>query len=342
MTEHVAAATTQVKILGPGHQSMVALLGQRDAFLKLIEARLRRRRPRSGQRDHDHRARPTRPSASARIFEELLELLEQGHELTEDSVGQTIAMVTGGARTRRARSFRARREVLGDNLLSARGKKIAPKTFGQKRYVDAIRRSTITFAIGPAGHRQDLPRGRGRGAGAPGAAGLADHPHAARGRGGRAARVPARHALREDRPVHASALRRAVRDDRPRHAAAADGARDRRGRAARVHAGKNAERRVHHPGRGAEHHPRADEDVPHAAGVRLEGGRERRRDPGRPAERAALGPRTSSRRSSRASRGSRSSTSAARTWCATRSCRTSSRRTAATASSGSRPMTEPR
>ena len=41
--------------------------------------------------------------------------------------------------------------MLGDNLLSARGKKIAPKTFGQKRYVDAIRRSTVTFAIGPAG-----------------------------------------------------------------------------------------------------------------------------------------------------------------------------------------------
>jgi phosphate starvation-inducible protein PhoH and related proteins len=42
-------------------------------------------------------------------------------------------------------------DVLGDNLLSARGKKIAPKTFGQKRYVDAIRHSTLTFAIGPAG-----------------------------------------------------------------------------------------------------------------------------------------------------------------------------------------------
>jgi phosphate starvation-inducible protein PhoH and related proteins len=42
-------------------------------------------------------------------------------------------------------------EVLGDNLLSARGKKIAPKTVGQKRYVDAIRANTVTFAIGPAG-----------------------------------------------------------------------------------------------------------------------------------------------------------------------------------------------
>ncbi len=33
----MAAATTQVKILVPGHQSMVALLGQRDSFLKLVE-----------------------------------------------------------------------------------------------------------------------------------------------------------------------------------------------------------------------------------------------------------------------------------------------------------------
>ena len=42
-------------------------------------------------------------------------------------------------------------EVLGDRLLTARGKGITPKTIGQKRYVDAIRASTVTFAIGPAG-----------------------------------------------------------------------------------------------------------------------------------------------------------------------------------------------
>ena len=42
-------------------------------------------------------------------------------------------------------------EVLGDKLLTARGKGITPKTIGQKRYVDAIRSSTVTFAIGPAG-----------------------------------------------------------------------------------------------------------------------------------------------------------------------------------------------
>ena len=57
---------------------------------------------------------------------------------------------------------------------------------------------------------------------------------------------------------------------------------------------QHPERLVHHPGRGAEHLGRADEDVPHPAGLRLAGGGDRRRDPGRPADRpgqrAARGP----------------------------------------------------
>lgn len=38
-----------------------------------------------------------------------------------------------------------------DSLLTYRGRAIRPKTSGQKRYCDAIRNSTVTFAIGPAG-----------------------------------------------------------------------------------------------------------------------------------------------------------------------------------------------
>lgn len=42
-------------------------------------------------------------------------------------------------------------ELRDDVLLSFRGRAIRPKTAGQKRYVDAIRNNTITFAMGPAG-----------------------------------------------------------------------------------------------------------------------------------------------------------------------------------------------
>ena len=49
----------------------------------------------------------------------------------------------------------------------------------------------------------------------------------------------------------------------------AAGRRHHRGRAAGLHARPHAERRVHHPRRGAEHLARADEDVPDPARLRL-------------------------------------------------------------------------
>ena len=148
-SSHVATATTQVKILVPGHQPMVALLGQRDAFLKLIEAAFGSDVLVRGN-EITINGPATETERVAQIFEELLELLERGHELTEDSVSQTISMVTGGVAEPGEETPRPS-EVLGDQLLSGRGKKIAPKTIGQKRYVDAIRSNTVTFAIGPAG-----------------------------------------------------------------------------------------------------------------------------------------------------------------------------------------------
>src|ERR671931_419612 len=42
--------------------------------------------------------------------------------------------------------------VFGDAVITVRGgRSITPKTTGQKRYVDAIRKNTIVFGIGPAG-----------------------------------------------------------------------------------------------------------------------------------------------------------------------------------------------
>ena len=59
------------------------------------------------------------------------------------------------ARSRRspARSTATSRpsRILEDVVWRHRGAKVAPKTVNQKRYVDAIRRSTITVGIGPAG-----------------------------------------------------------------------------------------------------------------------------------------------------------------------------------------------
>jgi phosphate starvation-inducible PhoH-like protein len=144
----VAAATTQVKILVPGHQPMVALLGQQDAFLKLIESAFSSDILVRGNEititGPDHEA-----GQLAHLFEELLALLEKGHQLSDSSVGQTIELIKGvvDGDTEAIRPS----DVLGDTLLTARGTSVAPKTVGQKRFVDAMRNATVTFAIGPAG-----------------------------------------------------------------------------------------------------------------------------------------------------------------------------------------------
>ena len=76
------------------------------------------------------------------VITELVELVEGGHQIGSQTVDAIL-----GARG----SDQKVREVLDDVVWRHRGKQIAPKTVTQKAYVDAIRRCTVTFGIGPAG-----------------------------------------------------------------------------------------------------------------------------------------------------------------------------------------------
>jgi phosphate starvation-inducible PhoH-like protein len=76
------------------------------------------------------------------VLDELVELVEGGHAIGPDTVGAVVAALDQSEDIR---------DVFEDVVWRHRGKKIAPKTVTQKRYVDAIRTSTVTFGIGPAG-----------------------------------------------------------------------------------------------------------------------------------------------------------------------------------------------
>ena len=136
------ATTERVKILVPGHHPMVSLVGQRDELLKLIEGAFSASILVRGN-EITISGDKTETDRVATLFEELIVLLDDGQSLTTHAVEQSIDMVKG--------SEARPRDVLSDAVLTHRGKAIRPKTVGQKRYVDAIRRSTITFSIGPAG-----------------------------------------------------------------------------------------------------------------------------------------------------------------------------------------------
>jgi phosphate starvation-inducible PhoH-like protein len=85
---------------------------------------------------------PEAVEAAATVIRELAELIEQGHDIAPG----TIAAVTGALDQHRSPA-----EILEDVVWRHRSKVIAPKTVNQKRYVDSIRRNTITFGVGPAG-----------------------------------------------------------------------------------------------------------------------------------------------------------------------------------------------
>ena len=132
----------RMKIQVPGNQSMVALLGQRDELLKLVESAFASQILVRGN-EITITGEGAEAEKVAFLFEELLTILGQGQTLTTESVGKTIDMVKEeGVRPS---------AIFGDVVLTTRGRSLAPKTLGQKRYVDAIRRATVTFAIGPAG-----------------------------------------------------------------------------------------------------------------------------------------------------------------------------------------------
>ncbi|GAB1645654.1 PhoH family protein [Krasilnikovia sp. MM14-A1259] len=143
-TEHSsAAARVQTRIEVSDPKIMVNLLGPKDEILKLIE--------RTVVSDVHVRGNeitvtgsPADNATAERLFSELIELIEKGETLTVDAVRRTAAMLAQNISERPA-------DVLTLNILSRRGRTIRPKTFGQKRYVDAIDANTIVFGIGPAG-----------------------------------------------------------------------------------------------------------------------------------------------------------------------------------------------
>lgn len=133
--------STTVNVHVPGNHLMTGLLGQRDELLLLIEDAF----PEADVhvRGNEITVSGDQAGTVGKLFEELVVLLQQGQVLEPVSVRRSIEMVKADERPS---------EVLTTDVLrSARGHMVRPKTSGQKRYIDAIRKNIVTFGVGPAG-----------------------------------------------------------------------------------------------------------------------------------------------------------------------------------------------
>jgi len=137
-------ARVEHRITVPSDVSMVELLGLRDEVLRSIE---------DGFPTVDVHVRGNEMTLSGppgdvalvtRLVDELVEMAAGGTPLSPEVVARSVVMLTDAAEARPA-------DVLTFNILSSRGRTIRAKTAGQKDYVEAIERNTVTFGIGPAG-----------------------------------------------------------------------------------------------------------------------------------------------------------------------------------------------
>ena len=129
------------EVLSVSNDVAAELAGVGDGVLETLRDRLRCTIRLRGNRltieGEDERVAEARA-----VVGELVELVEGGHEIGAGTVDAVLGVLEQGEDVR---------DVFEDVIWRHRGKKIAPKTVMQKRYVQAIRGHTVTFAIGPAG-----------------------------------------------------------------------------------------------------------------------------------------------------------------------------------------------
>ena len=137
----MSATETTTTVVVPGTHLMAALVGPRDQHLRQIEEAF----PQTEihVRGNEITVRGEQSGQVGRLFEEVVGLLQRGHDLDEASLRRVIGMVDEDERPS---------EILTQDVLrGARGRQVRPKSAGQKRYIDTIAENVITFGIGPAG-----------------------------------------------------------------------------------------------------------------------------------------------------------------------------------------------
>ena len=124
--------------------AMVQLLGPQDRLLRMLEKEHRDVQVLVRGNEITLSGDAAAVENAKALVHELLEMTRAGHDLAPSDVASSARLLRheGGPRPS---------EVLGEAILSTRGKVIRPKTLGQKEYVDAIEENTIVFGIGPAG-----------------------------------------------------------------------------------------------------------------------------------------------------------------------------------------------
>lgn len=135
---------TLEKMIQIPHEIIVNVFGQYDKNIKIIENKLGVNIINRGN-EVKIVGSSNSVNTAIRVIKQLIETANKQIEITEQSVDYILSL-----------SEKKKEEEIGklnDDLvcITPGGKHIRPKTLGQKKYIDLIRKKMIVFGIGPAG-----------------------------------------------------------------------------------------------------------------------------------------------------------------------------------------------
>jgi Phosphate starvation-inducible protein PhoH, predicted ATPase len=123
---------------------MISLFGSFDHNIKLVEKNTKTQILNRG--DHIKVCgEEADVEKTCKIISNLVSLMEHGESLNDQNILYVVSLVQDGLGDQMAALSE------GTVCISAKGKAVKAKTLGQKKYIEAIKKNTITFGIGPAG-----------------------------------------------------------------------------------------------------------------------------------------------------------------------------------------------
>ncbi len=119
------------------------ILGDRDELIKLIERKYNVEIFVLGN-DMEITGKTRNVKEVAKLIRELTLQVNLGQDINKEKVSDSINIMDN-------KSGLKPHQIFSESIVVNSGKKIKPRTEGQKKYIEAIKANTIVFGIGPAG-----------------------------------------------------------------------------------------------------------------------------------------------------------------------------------------------
>jgi len=125
-----------------GH-TIAELIGDRDELIKMIERKYNVEVFILGD-DVEISGKTKNVKEVSRLIKDLALQVNLGQNISRENVSDSIKIIENSPDIKPHQVFK-------ESILVNSGKKIKPRTQGQKKYIDSIKNNTIVFGIGPAG-----------------------------------------------------------------------------------------------------------------------------------------------------------------------------------------------